>query len=78
MNDRDTSVQRGADFYCGMMEAVVILREAATDYEDKAAACSMVAERNGLQSAASILRSWANGVEIKADTRLRAAGERGA
>ena len=68
------SVQSGA-FYSGMMEAVSILREAATDYEIKAVSCGIVAERSGLLSASAILRSWANGIEIKADTRLRTAGE---
>lgn len=72
--DRVSSVQSGA-FYGGMMEAVHILREAATDYETQAIGCSKIAERNGLQSAASILRSWANGIEIKADVRIRASGE---
>lgn len=51
----------------GMLGAAQTLREAASRHEADAAATKNIAEAGGHALAASILRSYANGLEMMAD-----------
>lgn len=50
----------------GMMEAVRILRKGAQEYEDASKQSRKVLDIQVNELAASLLRSWANGIEIDA------------
>lgn len=50
----------------GLHRATEILREGAAEYEREAAETSKVADQCARQMAATLLRSWANGIEIEA------------
>lgn len=62
-------------FLAGMRDAARTLREAANGRLSDCQASKKVLESQAHQLAAALLASWANGLEINAETACRAMGE---
>ncbi len=65
-DDRRHEVHDDA-YRAGMWKAITMLREAAMGYEQTAADERKIHASEGARFAATLLRSWANGIEIEAN-----------
>ena len=57
-------------FYDGLLEAARVLRDAADDHRNQSRESKKVLEAQAHELGAALLGSWANGLEINANTAV--------